>query len=305
MNAELAAFCEFLRVERRASPHTERAYRTTIEELIQFAAERRKRAITPDDLDLVLLRAYLASRFSHNQAGTLGRKLSAIRTFFSYLRRQNLIAENVALLLRPPKGKRALPEFLTPEQAESLLTAPTSGNAADERPFPERDQLLLELLYGAGLRVAELCHLDVGDITTDEIRVRSGKGRKDRIVPLGDKAKAALPPYLAVRRPRLADEHALFLNRAGARLSTRSAHRIVKQTSAQRGLPPVHPHALRHSFATHLLGSGADLRSIQELLGHASLQTTARYAHVDLEYLMRQYQAHPHAAEPPKDGNES
>ena len=300
------AFGVFLRTERRASPHTERAYLHTVGELLAFTAERRRRVITPDDLDLLTLRAYLASRFGQNQAVTLGRKLSAIRTFFRFLRRQNVIAENVALLLRPPKGRRALPDFLTPEQAEALMVAPTRPTVLEgaqattrrERPFIERDRLLVELLYGGGLRVSEACGLDVDDLANDEIRVRRGKGRKDRIVPLGQKAKDALAPYLALRRPRHSDERALLLNAAGQRLSPRSAHRITKQWSLAAGLPPVHPHALRHSFATHLLGSGADLRAIQELLGHASLQTTARYAHVDLEYLMRQYQAHPHAAAP-------
>lgn len=293
-------FAEHLAVERRASAETARAYLADVRQLIAFAAERLQRALEPSDLDIPLLRSYLASRFACNEAVTIGRKLSAVRAFLRFLRRERVIEENVALLLRPPKAKKLLPGFLTVEQAAALVEAPTHVRAATGCAGAEaaRDRALFEVMYGAGLRVGELVALDLGDIEGEMVRVRHGKGDKERIVPLGRKACEALRLYLGERQlleAQGAIDTALFLSRRGRRLSTRAVRRLVDRHAIQAGLPRTHPHALRHSFATHLLGSGADLRSIQELLGHAALSTTARYAHVDLQYLHDQYAHHPRA----------
>ncbi|MSP59372.1 MAG: tyrosine recombinase XerC [Myxococcales bacterium] len=302
MEELLRSFCEHLRSERRASQNTIKAYLADCAELLAFVREKRQRAPCPADLDIPILRSYVASLFGRNEAVTVARKLSSIRAFLRFLRRQRLIEENVAVLVRPPKTKRLLPQFLTPEQAAALVEEP-----AEERPSRRtsdestRDQALLELLYGTGLRVGEAVALDLDDLETDTVRVQHGKGDKSRIVPLGAKARQALDAWLAVRpslrhhRTGLLDPSALFVTRHGRRLQTRQVRRLVDLHALGAGVPKTHPHALRHSYATHLLGSGADLRSIQELLGHSSLKTTARYAHVDLQYLQDQYAHHPHA----------
>lgn len=314
LDQALGDFCRYLEVERRSSPETVRAYLANVSELVAFTEEKRGRPPRPADLDVLLLRSYLASLFERNQAVTISRKLSAIRAFLRFLRRERLIEENVALLVRPPKAKKLLPQFLTPEQAEALVESPTSTRPGHARRTGAasattgdggvealRDRAILEVMYGAGLRVGEAVALDVGDIDGELVRVRRGKGGKERYVPLGSKARAALGEYLP-RRGELhhpgSPDQALFLGRQGGRLGARQVRRIVDAQAARAEIPPTHPHALRHSYATHLLGSGADLRSIQELLGHASLKTTARYAHVDVEYLMTQYAHHPRASAP-------
>jgi integrase/recombinase XerC len=189
-------------------------------------------------------------------------------------------------------------------------TSPRSARLAPKKPLELRDAAIFEVMYGSGLRVSECVGLDLADIDNDEIRVRRGKGGKDRVAPLGEKAKQALERWLARRAALKPTGNALFVNARGGRVSARSVRRFVDQHAIKAGVPKTHPHALRHSFATHLLGSGADLRSIQELLGHASISTTARYAHVDLQYLMKQHDLHPRAhrpssARPASGGKES
>ena len=294
-------FTDYLKAERRASSNTVRAYLVNVRQLTDFLTAKLGRAVTPPDLDLTNLRLFLASLFSQNETVTIARKLAALRTFMRFLRRERAIAENVARLLDPPKQKHKLPQFLTPEQATALMEAPGKMSARTKPLFKLRDAALLEVMYGSGLRVSETVGLDLCDLESTELRVRHGKGNKQRIVPLGAKARTALDAWLKQRpqlRPR---DNALFLNLSGARVSTRWVHKLVGRHAFEGDVPRTHPHALRHSFATHLLGSGADLRSIQELLGHASIQTTARYAHVDLEYLARQYERHPHAEKPKKE----
>lgn len=311
MDELLCRFRQYLETERRASDHTVRAYVRNAEELVAFIAAKRGRAARPADLDVPTLRSYLASLFGRNEAATVSRKLSAARAFLRFLRRERIVEENVALLLRPPKAKQLLPGFLTVEQAGALMESPKGRVLAKHAPArpalrevePLRDRALLELMYGAGLRVGELVSLDRDDLEGaggELVRVRHGKGRKQRVVPVGRKAREALDAYLAVRASLLSPssspgEPALFLSNRGRRLGVRQVRRAVDAWAVAAGVPRTHPHALRHSYATHLLGSGADLRSIQELLGHATLKTTARYAHVDLEYLMSQYARHPHA----------
>ena len=290
-------FRRHLEAEKRASPHTVRNYLLNVEQLVAFLREKRRgcnATIGPRDVDIPLLRSYLASLFEANEPSTIARKLSAVRAFLRFLRRERLIEENVALLLRPPKAKKSLPSFLTVEQAGVLVEAPARGPRG-ETAAAARDAAILEVLYGCGLRVSECVGLDLGDLEPDTVRVRAGKGRKDRVVPLGDKAREALARWLA-RRPSLAPvDDALFVTARGRRLTDRSVRRFLDAHARAAEVPKTHPHALRHSYATHLLGSGADLRAIQELLGHASLKTTARYAHVNFEYLAKAYASHPHA----------
>ncbi|HEY7956250.1 MAG TPA: tyrosine recombinase XerC [Polyangia bacterium] len=299
MDEWVVRFREHLEAEKRASAHTVRAYLANVESLCGFIREKRGRAPSAGDLDIITLRSYLASLFGKNEAVTIGRKLSATRAFLRFLRRERVIEENVAMLLRPPKAKKTLPAFLSPEQAAALMEAPvkSAGPRAKVPAERLRDAAIFEVMYGSGLRVSECVGLDLADIGDDELKVRRGKGQKDRVVPLGRKARQALDGWLAERdtlRPR---DRALFINARGARLTTRSVRRFLDRAAIESGVPDTHPHALRHSFATHLLASGADLPAIQELLGHASLTTTARYAHVDLGYLMKQYAKHPHAGE--------
>jgi integrase/recombinase XerC len=293
-------FRQHLEVEKRASAHTVRAYLRDVGELLTFGEAKRERALRPSDLDIPLLRSYLASLFDQNEAVSIARKLSSVRAFTRFLRREKVLDENVAMLVRAPKAKKALPQFLTPEQATALVEAPVA--AAPEAPEAVnaralRDAALLEVMYGCGLRVSECVGLDVGDLEQEELRVRAGKGRKDRVVPLGSKARQAIDAWLVRRSELKPVGQALFVSYKGERLSTRSVRRFVDRHALTGGVPDTHPHALRHSFATHLLGSGADLRSIQELLGHASIKTTARYTHVDLQYLQREYAKHPRSGD--------
>ncbi len=305
MDELLDAFAEHLAGERRASPNTVRAYLNDCGELVKHARDKRARDPLPADLDIPILRSYLASLFGRNEAVTVGRKLSAIRSFLRFLRRRRLIEENLAVLIRPPKGRQLLPGFLTVEQAAALVEEPSPGLVPSGRvrsaAEAARDRALLELMYGTGLRVSEAVALDLADVDEATLRVLHGKGDKTREVPFGGGVREALDDYLPLRaglaHPRTGalDGRALFVSRLGRRLDVRAVRRLVDAHAATAGVPRTHPHALRHSYATHLLGSGADLRAIQELLGHASLKTTARYAHVDLQYLMDQYAKHPHA----------
>jgi integrase/recombinase XerC len=317
----LLRYEQHLADERRLSLETVRAYLGDVRQWLDYLAERLSRQPLLSDLDLRAVRAYLASRHGHDEAVTVTRKLQSLRNFYGFLLRERLLKENVAKLVRPKKAPQRLPQFLTPEQMTALLEAPakaealpasaTESDAGDNRgtdaAVQRRDQAILELIYGGGLRVSEVVHLDLGEVHVGDdgmltLRIVSGKGRKDRVVPAGSKALAALSAYLPLR-PKLAHPHtavldptALFVSVRGRRIGVRDVRRILDGRAKAAELPPTHPHALRHSFATHLLGSGADLRSIQQLLGHASLSTTARYAHVDLQYLWAEYAHHPRAA---------
>jgi integrase/recombinase XerC len=303
MNDLGAAFLESLASEKRSSRHTVRAYRHDLAEFFEFVATRRERAFEAADLDIPEVRGYLASLFERNEPSTISRKLSTLRAFGEFLVRRRLRKDNPAKLVVMPKLKRSLPRFLTPEEAGAVVETPDTRSAAGLR-----DRAMLELLYGSGLRVSELCGLDLHDLELGQnlVRVRAGKGGKDRVVPVGGKSRAALEEYLAARsdlRGRAAEEVggqdplALFLNRRGGRLTTRSVARLVDRASLEAGTRArVSPHGLRHSCATHLLDAGADLRSIQEILGHQSLRTTQRYTHVSIEHLVEVYdRAHPHA----------
>lgn len=280
-------FLDHLRVERGASPHTIRAYRHTIQRLVEHLHERDSSVLEVQALDL---RSFLFKEGRGRKPATQARHVAAIRTFYRWLASLELVQDTPAELLSPPKAGRKLPRVLTEVEASDVCDAqPVSA------PASLRDHALVELLYGAGLRVGEAHALDRADLQLDQglVHVRHGKGGKERIVPLGPPAIQALRAWLQASPT---DEPAVFLNRQGGRLSTRSMRRIVKRYALSQGVAGVHPHALRHSFATHLLDSGADLRSIQELLGHSSLSTTQRYTHVSTAGLQEVYRrAHPHA----------
>jgi integrase/recombinase XerC len=285
-------------VERRASAHTLLAYRS---DLAQYAAWLAGRGAPLVPSSPTLVRGFIASAAGQAGPATLARKLSAIRSLYRHLVREGLAETNPARAVASPRQPKRLPEVLPEEETAALVEAP----GTDGGPLHLRDRAFMELLYASGLRVSELTGLDVDGIDLPQGLVRVlGKRRKERIVPVGGKAREALQRYLAEARPRLAARpagrtapHALFLNFRGGRLTSRSVARLIDGWVKKVGLPRhVHPHVLRHCFATHLLGNGADLRGIQELLGHASLSTTQRYTHLDWKRLATVYdQAHPRA----------
>ena len=304
MDDAIAAFRQFLTAEKRASEHTVRAYLHDVDELRTHATQVLGRTPRLEELDVILCRSYLASLHGKNDAVTIGRKLSSLRAFFRLVVRRRLCKASPVAALRAPKRAKRLPRFLGKEDTTRLLDGGRGSGAEDgDVCGAALETALFEIIYGAGLRVSEACRLDVGDVELEGpgtmVHVRQGKGRKDRIVPLGQKARAAYQAYLELRHQRLtaaSEGHALFLTARGRRLGPREVRRMLARREVRSGAPQVSPHALRHSFATHLLGEGADLRAIQEMLGHASLRTTQRYAHVDVDHLMAVYdKAHPRA----------
>jgi len=287
-----------------ASPHTLDAYRSDLRQLVEFLSPPGAPPPPPEAIDLLLLREWMLWLYRQKlEAASIRRKVAAVRGLFQHLQREGVAAINVARLLRLPKAPQKLPAVMTAERMNTLLDDAGAGKL--ERPYPARDRALLEILYGCGVRVSEAAGLDLEDLDREGpaapspreawIRVR-GKGKKERQVPLPGKAAAALERYLA-ERPVTRDERALFLNHRGRRLTVRGIHGIVKLYATMlSGDPSVHPHSFRHAYATHLLAGGADLRAIQELLGHARLSTTQKYTQVSLTDLMKVYdKAHPKA----------
>ncbi|MFC4050928.1 tyrosine recombinase XerC [Actinomadura syzygii] len=291
-------FGRHLRAERDVSPHTLRAYLGDLNDLVGYAADT---GVTePGELDVSLLRAWLARQHALGRSrATLARRTAAVRAFTRHLHRRGLLDDDPGLLLGTPKRQRDLPIALTQEEAARLLdTMDAQG------PLGLRDLAVLELLYGTGVRVSELCGLDIDDLDTGRRTVRVlGKGGRERTVPVGEPAVRAVQDWLRAGRPALSTEGsgpALFLGVRGGRLHPTSARRIVHDRINEVGeVPDLSPHGLRHSAATHLLEGGADLRSVQEILGHASLQTTQIYTHVAPERLKHVHrQAHPRGAQP-------
>jgi integrase/recombinase XerC len=284
-----------------ASPHTIRNYTSDLEQLLVYFSPPGVAPPPVAEIKAPLLREWLTNLFDRGlDAVSIRRKLAAVRSLFQFLLRERTLEVNVARQLRTPRAAKRVPNIPSAEQTNALVegvAAELSGEARLERPHPERDLVLFELLYGCGLRVSELAGLNLDDFDLRErwIRVR-GKGRKERQVPYGSKAAAALEKYLAVRRAK-PTEKALLISDRGARLSDRRAREIVKFYARMiSGDASLHPHTLRHAFATHLLQDGADLRAIQELLGHARLATTQKYTQVSLADLMVVYdKAHPKA----------
>lgn len=283
-------------VRRGNSAHTVDAYSADLREFLHYLSPPEMEPPAPGALDLLILREWLASLYSHGlTAVTIRRKLAAIRGLFRFMLREGVVAVNVGRLVRTPKAPQKLPEVMSPDQVNALIDGVSASQL--ERPHPVRDRALFELLYGCGVRVSELAGLNLHDLDRSErwIRVR-GKGRKERQVPMPGKAAEALERYLA-ERPVVRDETAVFLNHRGGRLTDRGMRGIVKfYATLVSGDPSIHPHSFRHAYATHLLADGADLRAIQELLGHARLSTTQKYTQVALTDLIAVYdKAHPKA----------
>jgi integrase/recombinase XerC len=279
-------FFAFLKVEQGVSVHTLRAYQKDLTEFLDFAPNSLKK------IDYLDIRSYLASLHARKlKKTTISRKLAAIRSFFKFLHREGYVKKNPAKLVSSPKVPRTLPKFLTIDEIFSLLDTPEG-----ETFKVCRDRAMLELLYSSGIRVSELTSLDISDLDLRESLIRvKGKGMKERIVPVGSKALESIQEYLPERLSLRKKSSALFLNNRGGRLTQRSVRRIVLHYSRMIRLKgELSPHTLRHTFATHLLHEGADLRVIQELLGHASLSTTQKYTHVDITHLAEVYdKAHP------------
>jgi len=303
MLMRIEEFGRALVVEENASQHTVRNYLSDVRQLRAFLLEQGLalgddgKEVAPERVDQLDMRAFLTHLLRRNRKSSVGRKLSSAKGFFRFLLRRGAIERDPTAGLATPKKEQQLPVHLTVDDMFRLLDTPPK-----ETPPGRRDRAILEVLYSCGLRVSELVGLEWSDIDAqlELVRVR-GKGGKERLVPIGRKALAALDAYresapqLCPRK--LPDAHAVFLNRRGERLTTRSVARLVDQYVAASGIATkASPHALRHSFATHLLSAGADLRAIQELLGHASLSTTQKYTHVNLDQLMSVYdKAHPRA----------
>lgn len=285
-------FLNHIKLQKGDSFHTLRAYKNDLEEFFNFAK------VEPEKVEPIVIRGFISEQILKGKSKTtVARKLSTLRSFFSYLYSEGFIKINPAKVVSSVKIKRALPKFLTVDDAFKLVEAPS-----EDKFTVQRDKAILELFYSSGIRVSELCGLNLEDLDLKEglIKVR-GKGKKERIVPVGQKAKEALKKYLAIRqilriKKKLSlDETPLFINNRGQRISDRQVRRIVEKYAKFIGvLEKIGPHTLRHTFASHLLMEGADLRVIQELLGHASLSTTQIYTHVDLKHLIEVYdKSHP------------
>ena len=331
MKDAIEKFLHYLRFERNASPHTQRNYLGDLEQFLAYATPPGNKPPVLGDVSHALIREFIAHLHDQRLEKTsIARKLAALRSFFKFCVREALLRENPARLVATPKLPKRVPSVLTAEEISGFLDhlalmgeenvaaafrPPSEENSGRTRRRPgaeddesqllvRRDRAILELLYASGLRVSELTGLNLADLDRDDqmLRVR-GKGRKERIVPYGRKAQSALEHYWPVRAELLrraasdAEPEAVFLNYAGRRLTSRSVGRLVKKYVRLVNINwDLHPHSLRHAFATHLLADGADLRAIQELLGHRSLSTTQRYTHASIRQLMEVYdKAHPRA----------
>lgn len=322
MKAQLREFVDYLRLNRNASPHTVAAYESDVSQYLDFLAryaEKKRNALEPLDLDFASIRAYMADLSRVGQArASVARKVSALRTFVRFLRREGWIESDPAALAVSPKREQTIPAHLSIEEIGKLIEAPDAGT-----PLGRRDRAMLELFYASGLRLSELVGLDMEDVDLSARMVRvMGKGGKERMVPFNGSTRDALRAWYADRatiraaarpvlpratekpdqaraRKREAQREPVFVNARGGRITGRSVQRLlaryVTTSSTRLGISP---HALRHSFATHLLQRGADLRAIQELLGHVQLSTTQRYTHVNVAQLLEVYRrAHPRARE--------
>lgn len=279
-------FLKYLEVERAASQHTLRAYKKDIEVFSDFVKS------SPEEIDPIDVRGFIANEINSGLSKTsVGRRLAAVRSFFRFLHREGYIKSNPAKVVNTPKSPKRLPRFLTVDEVFSLVEKPEGIGF-----IVARDRAILELLYSSGIRVSEISNLEMGDIDLREglIKVK-GKGRKERIVPVGAKAIEAIRTYLVERMLLKKRGKALFLNRRGSRLTERSIRRIVVKYARMVLIDGrIGPHTLRHTFATHLLQAGADLRTIQEMLGHSSLATTQKYTHIDVTHLLEVYdKSHP------------
>lgn len=292
MQQAIAAFTRYLEHERNVSAHTLAAYGSDLGQFLEFLTGEVGSAPAPSTVSHLLIRRWLAHLHRDHRKSSIGRKLASVRALFKYLLRTGVIDRNPAELVSAPKKEKKVPYHLTIDEVTALVEAPRQPDL-----LGLRDRAILETLYSCGLRVSELTGLDVAGIDLDGGTVRVlGKGGKERIVPVGRQARAALQSYLAARNQPAAVTP-LFLNARGGRLTARSVRRVVDRYILRLAtMKKISPHTLRHTFATHLLEGGADLRAIQELLGHASLSTTQKYTHIGIDRLMEVYdKAHPKA----------
>lgn len=298
MDKYLSSFEDFLSSERNYSKHTLKAY---IADIKEFGLVLKDMGLISADngeidfahMDETPIRTFISRLYGKNKRVSISRKLASIRTFYEFLIRNGTIKSNPAKLVPTPKGEKRLPTFLTVDEVVKLVETPGSENV-----YESRDRAILELLYSCGLRVSELVGINLNNLDLISMSVKVlGKGNKERMVPLGSKACTAIKTYLSQRLDLKPEDDYLFVNSRGGRLSTRSIDRIIKKYAAISGIPKnISPHVLRHTFATHLLGGGADLRAIQEMLGHKSLSTTQRYTHISIEKIMEIYdKTHPRA----------
>ena len=309
MLAEIERFLDHLRYEKDASPLTLKSYRTDLLQFREFLISDPGGALKGEEpevrrIDQIAVRRFLADLYPRCARSTMARKISAIHSFGRYLEREGICKKNRIAYIATPRAEKRMPSYLTVDEAVRLVeSAPRSDLLA------LRDAAMLELLYSTGIRVSELVGLDEDRLDLDRglARVR-GKGKKERIVPVGERAASACRAYFHAKKETRAeqaeqDDGAAFLNHRGSRLTARSVARIVRRVAVSLGIPKhVSPHTLRHSFATHLLDSGADLRAIQEMLGHASLSTTQRYTHVGAQRLMEVYdRSHPRSGRSNKE----
>lgn len=294
MHPNTIGFLEHLRVERNASPHTLSSYADDLAQFESFLLESADQTVDFGEVNARRIRGYSAWLSGRGyQASTVARRLASLRSFYRYLRRQSLVQHDPIAGLRNPKQPRRLPKLFGESDLIRFLDAIPVGDAAGVR-----DRAMFETLYGGGLRVSELAAIDISDVDPDEglVRVR-GKGRRERLCPIGQTALEWIAAYRKFRTPQALDESALFLNLRGTRLTSRSVGRLLESHLVRLGFDPsVSPHTFRHSFATHLLDRGADLRSVQDLLGHRRLTTTQIYTHVSQERMIDAFQeAHPRA----------
>jgi integrase/recombinase XerC len=303
-NPLVESFIESLVTEKGYSDHTCRAYRKDLNDFFAFAADdlkprksslKRPLTVAPEQIDGILIRGYLGFLHRKNKKTTIARKLSAIRSFFKYLEKRGYISENPAEHVMTPKQDKTIPVYLSVDEMFRLLDSIQADTVLDLR-----NRAIFETLYSSGIRVSELTQMNLADVDFEGAMIRVlGKGNQQRMIPLGQKALTAIKAYRQLLQRKSGSEAAadgpLFVNRFNKRLTSRSIARILKQLITAVGLlTPVSPHALRHTFATHMLDAGADLRAVQELLGHKSLSTTQKYTHVSIDHLMETYdKAHP------------
>jgi len=304
MDELIERYINYLRYERNASPHTVRNYRSDLLQFRDFlAAGLGTDSVDIKSVDALSIRGFLGALFEKQEKkSSIARKLSAVRAFFKFLRRDGVLEENPSAIVSTPKQDKTLPRIMTEEEMNTFLDRLAEATKTGD-PAMRRDRALLELLYASGLRVSELVGLDLRSLNFgDGMLLVRGKGRKERIVPFGSKARHAIEDYLPIRQRTLLErkksgQQALFLNVWGERLTTRSVDRLVKSYVRQYGPSvKVSPHSMRHAFASHLLTEGADLRAIQEMLGHTSLATTQKYTQVSIKQLIDVYdKTHPKA----------
>lgn len=296
----ITEFLSYLKHQRNSAENTVMSYARDLMEFYTYLKNHQVESLLDGNMQLehlnpLMIRSYLSLLFQKNGATSIARKLSALRSFFKYYVKKGVLEQNPAKVIKSPKVPKKLPKFLNVDEINAMLAVELKNNK-----YGKRDRAILELLYSSGLRVSELVGLDIDQVDMVEGLARiHGKGNKERIVPVGQKALEALKIYMQERQEMrlVKDPEAIFVNKNGTRLSARSVQRLVAKVTGATGMnKSATPHTLRHSFATHMLGSGADLRSIQELLGHKSLSTTQRYTHVGVEELSKVYdKAHPKA----------